>query len=203
MGKRQVGELHPGELVITMIISELAAIPMQDLSRPLLNALIPLCALAAFELFLSGLALKIPFFRRTIAGKPAIVINNGKIEQKTMSQLRMTIHDLEEALRGAGYFNIEDIAYAIMETNGKISFMPKQAATPLVRGDINLDAPEIGLPRTVILDGKLQKHAFTFDKLSEKSVIDEVNRRNLTVENIFWMIADTNGNFVLIKKENP
>ena len=144
MGKRQVGELQPSELVVTILISELASIPMQDLNRPVTNGIIAIFVLVLLELLLSALSLKSILFRKLFDGKSAIIIKNGVIDQKMMKKLRVTIDDLLEGLRQAGSFSIEEVDFAIMETNGKISVQPKQKYEPVSKGDMKLNARDKG-----------------------------------------------------------
>ena len=201
MGKRQIGELQPSELVTMLIVSELAAIPMQDLDRPLLNGLLPLFTLVCFGILFTLLSMKFPIFRRILIGQQAIVICNGIIDQKVMRNLRITVNDLTEALRLQGFFNIEDIAFAIMETNGRLSVKLRDDAEPVTRGDNNIVSENSSLKRAVICDGKLQRGAFEFDKLKEETIVLELNRRKLKPADVFLMTADENKNYIIIKKE--
>lgn len=113
MGKRQLGELQPAELVVTLLISDLAAVPMQESGMPLLDGVIPILVLVAMELLFSGLMLKVPFFYRLISGRPMVVIDNGKLDQQALKRMRVTIGDLVESLREQNVFDIEQIQYAI------------------------------------------------------------------------------------------
>ena len=119
MGKRQLGELQPVELVVTLLISDLAAVPMQESGMPLLNGLIPIVVLVALELLLSGLMLKSSGFSKLISGNPIVIIRDGKLDQKALKRLRLTVEDLMETLRQQNAFDIREIEYAIAETNGK------------------------------------------------------------------------------------
>ena len=125
MGKRQIGELQPSELVVTILVSEIASIPMQDNSIPILNSVIALFVLVAFEIFSSALSLKSHKIRSYIQGHPVIVIRNGVIDYKALKKLRMTVNDLVSALRQKDVFDFSQISYAIFETNGKISVLLK------------------------------------------------------------------------------
>ncbi len=117
MGKRQLGELQPVELVVTLLISDLAAVPMQESGMPLLNGLIPIVVLVALELLLSGLMLKSSGFSKLISGNPIVIIRDGKLDQKALKRLRLTVEDLMETLRQQNAFDIREIEYAIAETN--------------------------------------------------------------------------------------
>lgn len=157
MGKRQIGELSPTELVVTLMLSDLASVPMQDINLPLLYGIIPIIVLVIFEVVLSYISLKSKNFRKFISGNPCIIINNGKIDQKTMEKLRISIDDLFEELRLQGYKNITEIQYAILETSGKLSIIPKYANKNVTCEDLDLKGDSDCLPYIIISDGFLDK----------------------------------------------
>jgi uncharacterized membrane protein YcaP (DUF421 family) len=126
MGKRQIGELQPSELVVTIMISDLASIPMQTSGVPMLAGVIPILTLVVAEIMLSFIALKFPKMRRIISGQISVVIHNGKINQHEMEKLRMNMDDLMEELRLANCPNVKDVQLALVETNGKLSVQPKK-----------------------------------------------------------------------------
>ena len=125
MGKRQISELQTSELVVTLLISDIAAIPMQDTGQPLSSGVIPIAVLVMCEIALSVFMLKNMRFRRFVCGKPIVVIDDGKIDQRAMRALRMSTEDLSEQLRQRNVFSLQDVAYAIIETNGKMSVIKK------------------------------------------------------------------------------
>ena len=125
MGKRQIGEMQPSELVVAIMISDLAAIPMQEVGIPLMSGIIPIFTLIVMEILLSQLSLKSKKFRRIMTGKPNVVIHNGKILKDEMKKMRFNMDDLNEQLRIQGYTGISDINFAILETNGQLSIIPK------------------------------------------------------------------------------
>ncbi len=125
MGKRQIGEMQPSELVVAIMISDLATIPMQDVGIPLFSGIIPIFTLIVMEILLSQLSLKNKKFRRIMTGKPNVVIHNGKILKSEMKKIRFNMDDLNEQLRIQGYTGIKDINFAILETNGQLSIIPK------------------------------------------------------------------------------
>ncbi|HHV50310.1 MAG TPA: DUF421 domain-containing protein, partial [Clostridiales bacterium] len=118
MGKRQLGELQPSELVVALLISDLAAVPMQENGMPLLNGLIPIMILVALELLFSGLMIKSPFFQHLIGGRSKIIIDNGNLDIKALNGMRMSLEDLMETLRQQSVFDLRDVQYAIVEPNG-------------------------------------------------------------------------------------
>ena len=125
MGKRQIGEMQPSELVVAIMISDLAAIPMQDTGIPIFSGVIPIFTLVVMELLLSQISLKSKKFRRLMTGKPSVVIHNGTILKDEMKKLRFNMDDLKEQLRIQGYIEISEINFAILETNGQLSIIPK------------------------------------------------------------------------------
>lgn len=161
MGKRQLGELQPAELVVTLLISDLAAVPMQESGMPLLDGVIPILVLVAMELLFSGLMLKVPFFYRLISGRPMVVIDNGKLDQQALKRMRVTIGDLVESLREQNVFDIEQIQYAIAETNGKISVLLKPEYRQPSCGDLNAVPPDTGVSMIVVDDGRVSEWALS------------------------------------------
>lgn len=202
MGKRQVGELQPSELVVTILISELASIPMQDLSRPVTNGIISILVLVLLELLLSFITLKSDFFRRIFEGKSAIIIKNGVIDQKMMKKLRVSIDDLLEGIRQAGSFSVNEVYIAIMETNGKISVMPKSCFLPVNKKDLKINARDKGFPTVIISDGKLKEDVFLqFTNITKEDALAQLKHKNLCVEDVFLMTVNEAGEFLIIKKE--
>ena len=125
MGKRQISELQPSELVVTLLISDIASIPMQNTAQPLVSGIIPMFILVACELLISFIMVKSSKFRRLVCGRPIVVIENGKINQSEMKRLRMTTEDLSEQLRQADVFDLDEVDFAIVETNGNMSVLKK------------------------------------------------------------------------------
>lgn len=158
MGKRQLGELQPTELVVTLLISDLAAVPMQDNSIPLLSGLIPITILTALELVLSGLSLKIPFFERFLSGNPVPVIRDGTLDVKALKKLRLSVNDLFEMLRAQQIFDITTVQYAIVETGGQLTYYLKPPAQLATCKDVGSIPPDDGMPVLLISDGMVHKH---------------------------------------------
>jgi len=126
MGKRQIGEMQPSELVVAFMISNIASIPIQAIEIPLVTGIIPVFTLAIFEIVLSQISLKYPKTRKWILGEPSLIIKNGKVDIGQMKKMRINYDDIQGELRTAGYPNIEDIKYGILETDGQLSIIPKQ-----------------------------------------------------------------------------
>ena len=155
MGKRQVGELEPSELVLSLIIADLASVPMQDYGIPLLTGVVPILTLLAVTMILSVLTMKSVRFRALLCGRPSMVIQNGTLVQGEMAKTRLTVDELLEELRIKGYTDISQIKYAILETNGQLSVLPCANQKPPTARDLKVSVEEGGLPRVVVSDGHL------------------------------------------------
>lgn len=203
MGKRQIGELQPFELVIAIMLSELAAVPMQDPGIPLINGIIPIFTLMLLEIIISFTSLKVEFIRRMICGTPSILIKNGKILENEMKKQRFNITDLLEELRILGYFNIYDIEYAILETNGKLSIIPKTNQSSVTKEDLNIKKPQTKLPVSLILDGvinikNLYSSGYNMDWIIKKLKENKIDK----IEDVFIAMLDTNGELFIQRRSN-
>jgi uncharacterized membrane protein YcaP (DUF421 family) len=202
MGKRQVGDLQPSELVVTMMIAELASIPMQDLDRPVINGVIAIFVLTFIEIVLSVITLKSPFFRKILEGKSAIIIKDGVIDQKMMKKLRVTIDDLLEGIRQEGVFSIDTVDFAIMETNGKLTVQKKAKEEPVTPKDLELDVDKKSLPTVIISDGKLIESVFDeFSVVKRKDAMEKLKKKHLEIKDVFLMTVNENKEFVIVRKE--
>lgn len=201
MGKRQIGELQANELVVTILISELAAIPLQDMGRPVSNGLVAIFALILLELLMSAIALKSSKARRVLSGTPIIVIRDGRIDQKAMRDLRMTVDDLMESLRQQDVFYVEDVNYAIVETNGKVSVLLKPEKIPANAQMVGAVPPSSGLPCVVVNDGVIQPKSLQCVQMTEEDVQCALKKKHLSLKEVFIMIADNTDDFIIIRKE--
>ena len=174
MGKRQIGQMQPFELVLTLIIADLATIPMAELSVPVLHGIVPLLTLVVVHYFLTLISRNSTKFSNFISGKPVIVINPKGIDEKALRSLNITIDDLFEAIRGAGYFNLEEIQYAIMETNGTVNVLPKSDFSPVVNKDLKLKLEENSIPVTLVSEGKILKNNVNLAGV-DKNFIEKLN----------------------------
>lgn len=170
MGKRQIGEMQPYEVVITLIIADLATLPMSDTNIPLLNGILPLAVLVLIHYFITLLTRKSVKIRTLMSGKPVIVISPNGIEYKALKDLNMNIDDIIEMMRQSNYYNLEQVLYAIIETNGKMSIIPTSANAPVTAQDLNLKTPPIKLSKVVISDGKIIKNQLKKLKLDFKKL---------------------------------
>ena len=201
MGKRQIGELEASELVITFMISDIASIPMQNSSQPILSGLIPIGVLVCLEILVSWLMLKSYKFRTLTCGKCVIVINDGKINQKELHKLRINVYDLCEQLRQMNVFSISDVAYAIMETNGKLSVLKKSEKQPPDSSTLKVQTEKSILDLVVISEGKINDYSLSICCLNRQWINDILSKEKININDIFIMTANKNKKFNIIKKE--
>lgn len=202
MGKRQIGELQPSELVVTILISEIASLPIQDTSISVVSSLAALILLVSFEIITSALNLKSIKLRSVFQGHPVIVIRNGKIDTKALKILRLTVNDLLSALRQKDVFDISQVSYAIFETNGKMSVLLKPGYRPATANDLNLSPDDDGLPFAVICDGKIHKKAVVQAGTNERKISEILKRQKTDIDKILLMTVNTNQKTHIIKKED-
>ncbi len=202
MGKRQIGELQPSELVITILISELASMPMQNTDLPLLWGILPIFTLAAIEVLISLVTLKSIKTRYLIYGKPIVMVCKGQIYQKEMQKARVSIDDLTEAMRSSGVMRIEDIDYAILETNGNMSIIPKPEKQPLTPQDAGKKpADQNDMPDIIISDGRIIRKNMPND-LPDDWLDKILKAQNLkSASDIFLLTRDSKGKTYIVRKE--
>ena len=201
MGKRQIGDMQPNELVVTLLISELAAIPLQDLNQPILSGITAILFLVIIEILISIASLKSFFMRKLLNGKSVVIIKNGTIDQQAMQNVRMTVLDLVELLRGQDVFDISQVAFAVLEVNGELSVLLKTEEQPFTKKDANLPKEKDGLPLPVITDGKIVTESLKALEISNKNISDRLKKQKLKPENVFLMTLDRSGNENIVKKE--
>ncbi len=201
MGKRQIGELQTSELVVTLLISDIAAIPMQNTEQSLLSGIVPILILIVCEIIISLLMLKRAGFRRIICGKPIVIISDGKINQSEMHRLRMSTEDLSEELRQQGIFNIEDVGFAIVETNGKLSVLKKPEKDIPTAEELGIKTNDKGLEVVVISDGEISKYSLKICGLNRDWLFDILKKENTELNDVFLMIANGQGEYKIIEKE--
>jgi uncharacterized membrane protein YcaP (DUF421 family) len=202
MGKRQIGELQPFELVVAIMISELAALPITDTEIPLIDGIIPILTLLFAQVGLAYLSLKSNRARVIICGRPSILIKKGQINESELRRLRINLNDLLEQLRVKNYPNIAEIDYAILETNGQISVIPKDSYRPLITKDLGLHPPGSGLPLSVILDGKVITHNLKIFNLTEKELLQRLQKQGINnLQEVFFASIDHTGELYWQKKE--
>ncbi|MEG6611427.1 DUF421 domain-containing protein [Pseudoclostridium thermosuccinogenes] len=202
MGKRQIGELQPFELVVAILISDLAAVPMQNTGIPLVNGIIPIFTLLIAQLAMSLISLKSVKARGIICGKPSILIEKGKINESVLRREMYTINDLLEQLRSKDIYNIADVEYAILETNGQLSVLPKAQKRPLTLQDMNIPAQYEGLPLVLINDGYVSKKDLDKAGVDENWLKSELAKHGISdARDVLFASLDPSGNLFLQRKE--
>ena len=189
MGKRQIGELEVNELVSTLLISEIGAIPISDGSIPLLHAIIPIVFICSLEVVISGLKNKIGGLKRIVEGQPTYIIYKGKILQKKLLDNRISIDEILTEMRTQGIGDISDVSYGILEQNGKLSLMKKNDSTPLAH--------------TLIIDGRINKKQLKRLGYNEKWLCNTLQKHGSTVNQTFLLTVNDDGDTnIIIKEEN-
>ncbi|MCD7773970.1 MAG: DUF421 domain-containing protein, partial [Clostridiales bacterium] len=201
MGKRQIGQLQPGELVITILISEIAAIPMEDTDIPLMNSVISVLLLASFEILTSALCMKSIKLRSALQGNSLVIIRNGVLDQKQIKRLRYTVDDILEALRQKNIFDIGDVQYAVAETDGAISVLLKPKKRQVTIEDMNLPESNEKLQCVLISDGRIIRSEFKDCGMNEKKLNKLFKDKKIKPEEILLLTSDSEGNTNIIKKD--
>lgn len=201
MGKRQLGELQPSELVVTILISNIAAIPVEDSSVPMIMGVVPIVTLVCLDVIVSGIMLKSSKMRKLIIGSPRIIISEGKILQNEMKRLRYTVDDLMESMRNEQIFDVSQIHYAIVETTGKINFLLKKDYQPAEKLDVGAGGSAENPPSVIIRDGIRDNEQMRLLGLGEMWLTKTLREKNLSEKGVFLMTADKNGKFSIIEKE--
>ena len=201
MGKRQIGEMQPSELVVAIMISDLASVPMQAIDLPLLSGIVPVFTLIVAEIIMSVLGLKSRLLRKLISGEPSVIISNGHVNEKELARLRFNLNDLLEQLRISGNFDICEIETAILETNGQLSVLLKPPYQTASVNDLKGNPQPDGMPCLIVSDGKILTNAMKSVYLDKKDVQKIVKQNNLQLKDVFIMTASKNGDYSIVKKE--
>jgi uncharacterized membrane protein YcaP (DUF421 family) len=200
MGKRQIGDMQPNELVITLLISEIAAIPLQDMNQPLLVGICAIFTLIVLEIAVSALALKSFFVRKLMSGRSVILIKNGVIDQQSMRDVRMSVLDLIDLLRAQEVFDINDVAFAVLEVSGELSVLLKKQAQPVTVSDADINADDNTMPMLVISDGKIVNESLEALQINKNDFNSRLQKMKLKVKDVFLMTLDRDGNKNVIMK---
>jgi len=200
MGKRQIGELQPTELVITILLSNIATLPIEDVTVPMLMGIVPILTLVCLDVLMSQLALHSRRLRKLFSGEPKIIISEGKVDEKVMKSLRFTVDDLLESLRSQQVFDISDVQLAVVETTGKISVFQKQTVQAVTREDMKLKTECADPPQLIVADGELCTASLKFIGKDEKWVSKITKSAGLTLPQVFILTADKNGQYTIIRK---
>lgn len=201
MGKRQLGELQPSELVITILISNIASVPIEDPATPMVLGIVPVLVLVGFELIVSNLSLRFRPFRKLLSGNAMVVIKDGKIDQKALHDLRFSIDDLMESLREQGIFSVEDVYFAIVETTGKISVLERHRAQTVTSAMLHVKGKDENPPILLISDGKLLEDSLQRYQIKREWVENILTKEKRSLAEIFLMTANETGSYYIVPKE--
>lgn len=203
MGKAELAEMEPFQLVVTLMLAELASLPMEDTDLPLLSGITALVTLLFIQVIISYISIKIPKFRLLVCGRPSVLINKGMINEKELRRLRITINDLMEQIRSKDYTSLSDIEYAVLEANGELSVIPKASKRPLTPEDINLNINEENMPITLIIDGLLYRKNLSQLNLSEKWLKEKLKKKNISdIKDVLFSYIDSNNKVHIYKKDS-
>lgn len=197
LGKRQLGEFEPYELAMTILLADLISSPMQSVSEPLLHGLLPVVAMFVVHGAITLASLRWDRFRALVSGKPALVINRGAIDQRQLDRLCLSLSDLLEGLRGAGYLDPSEVGTAVVEANGTITAFPKGGERPPKASELGIEPGYEGLPMVLISDGKVQPHNLSQTGKDRAWLEGMLARRGLSPEAVFLAALDTQGRMTL------
>ncbi len=200
MGKRQISELQTSELVVTLLMSDIASIPMQNTDQSLLSGIIPIMILLVCEIFISVAMLKMPKLRSLICGKPVTVIKDGIIDQNAMKELRISTEELMEELRQKDIFSIDDVNNSIVETNGKMSVQKKQEKEYVTAEQMKIQVSDVGIDTIVISDGIIADNSLKYCGLSRSWLYNILKKEKTEVKEVFIMTANKNKEYTIIKR---
>lgn len=202
LGKRQIGELEPTELVLTLVIADLASVPMQDNGIPLLSGVIPIVTLLCLTMLGSLLMGISPRLRAFLCGRPSILVEHGILRQRELIRNRLTVDELLEELRAQGCTDLRAIQYAVLETNGQLSLLLEPSQRPLTAGQLGLSHADGGLPVVLISDGKVLRHALRLHGLDEKWLAERLQEWGMSApREVYLLTVDELGQTCLIAKD--
>ncbi|MCD8049387.1 MAG: DUF421 domain-containing protein [Clostridia bacterium] len=201
MGKRTIGEMNPTELVVSIMISDLASVPMQSKSTPLFDGIVPIFTLVVLELVFAFLIMKSRTIKRILVGRSCSVVKNGNLLENEMARLRITVDDLEEQARLAGYDSLASVSEIIIETNGKASIVPKEQNRPVEIGDLKIESEQTKIPFLVIVDGKLREKDLKNAGVDMNFVSETLRKNSIgSIKDVMYMSV-SDGKTVMIKRK--
>lgn len=200
MGKRQIGELQPSELAITILISNIATLPVEDTGMPLLTGIIPIITLASLDVIMSWLGMKNKLIRRFSCGRPMIIISDGKIDREAMKAIRFTVDDLAASLRNQGIFDISEVRFAVVETTGSLSVYQKFPERSVTNRDMQLKGKDIDPPDIIISDGETVPEAMKRLDVTEQWLENTLKREKTDIKNVFIMTVSPDKKYSIIPK---
>ena len=202
MGKREIGQLQPFELAISIMIADLATLPMSEPGIPISNGIIPILGLLVMHIIISLINMKSVKMREIICGKPSILIFRGRIDEKALRRERFTINELEERLRGQNIFNISDVEYAILETSGQVTVIQKPNKRTTIPEDFGIEPQYQGIAYDLIVDGKIMKENLQKLDKDYNWLVKQVEPFGIMPEEALVATIDASGNFYCQEKEN-
>ena len=200
MGKKEIGQMQPFELVISIMIADLAATPMSEIGIPITYGIIPIMGLLFMHIIISILNIKSNRIREIICGKPRILINNGKIDEKALVKENFTINELQERSRNKNVNNLSDVQYAILETSGQISVILKAKKRGVTPEDLELSPKEEKIAYDLIVDGKIMEENLNKINKDKSWLLSELKKHDLTPENSLVVVLNGDGSFYYQKK---
>lgn len=200
MGKRQISEMQTSELVITLLMSNIASIPMQDTDQSMFSGIIPIFVLLVCEIAVSYLMLRKSKIRKILCGKPVVIINDGVVDRRAMTELRLSTEELFEQLRQKDVFALEDVAYAVIETNGKLSVMRKPDSEPPTSRQLGIKPPHGYIQAVVISDGELADYSLNLCGFDREWVYSILKSKKIKLKDVFIMTCDKTGAYQIITK---
>jgi uncharacterized membrane protein YcaP (DUF421 family) len=203
LGKRQVGELEISELITTLLVSEMAVIPMENHDIPIMYAVVPIITISCFEIISSWLLANFEPMKNIFSSRPNTLIGKGKINQQELKDLRISIDELISELRLQGFSDLQDVEYAILEHNGRLSVIPKAKSKPIAVGDLDLKIAESGITHILVSEGKINKHTLNMLNQTPEWVLKQVESLGSTLEKVYIMTIDDAKKINLIEKDLP
>ena len=201
MGKREIGQLQPFELAISIMIADLASVPMTELGIPITNGIIPILGLLIMHMLISIINMKSLKMRTIMSGQPSLLIYRGKIDEKVLRKERLTLNELEEKLRSNNVFNLGDVEYAILETNGEVTVIQKPEKRNVIAADLNISPEYEGISYDLVIDGKIMEKNLKSIGKDEKWLIAQLKKFDAKPENTLIATIDGKNEFFCQKKE--
>ncbi len=201
MGKRQIGELQPSELVVTILLSNIATLPVEDINIPMSMGIVPIFTLVSIDVIVSCLSLKFKGLRTAISGSAKIIISNGRIDQRVLKELRFSADDLMASLRNVEVFDIEEVQLAVVETTGKISVCRKKTLSPPTCEDMGIKVQNSDPPVMVINNGSVSFEALSFLGLDKKWLDKVLGENGVGEKGVYIMSAQSRDKYTIIKKD--
>ncbi|MBO7292919.1 MAG: DUF421 domain-containing protein [Clostridia bacterium] len=201
MGKRQVGELEMSELVTTLLLSQLATLPIEDPEIPLAYVTLPLFLIVSFEIVITFLKSRVNFLKKIFESRPSILVDRGVIDQAELGRMRITVDELLSEVRQQGYRDIREIEYAILEENGKFSLLPRMETEPPTRADTGMSVAETGCAFPLVADGVIDRDLLHRIGRDEAWLREVCRQEGTAPEELFLMTVDDTGAVSLTRRE--